>query len=1065
MKRDLKSVEERVMSQLKDFQVATVNRVCELYGLGQMRVLIADEVGLGKTIVAKGVIAKTAYHHQESGDNLFKVIYVCSNQNIARQNINKLKIHDEITIDGVTDTRLSMQHLKIFEQENDQRILDGYIQIIPLTPATSFQMTGGSGSQGERALIYAVLKRMDLLKPFIKALEIILMDTAFKGWESWSRDWYEKKVAACDRKSKGAYIEKMRKEITTYIDKHDLMPEIIKQCERIEENGYKRIGGTYRLIYALRMMFARISVDLLAADLVIMDEFQRFKSLISVDDNTESGILARRFLKSNDTKVLLLSATPYKIYSTLEEISENDIDEHYQEFMQVMDFLFDKTKKQTQFRDIWHDYSVALRESKVDSVSILHLKHHAETAMYEGVCRTERIAAMNMDELVDHSNAEKVLTLTKEDIQSYIDIESMMKDRNIKGSVPVEYIKSTPYVMSFMNHYKLKKNIESHFEKHTNEVALLNKKNLWLDVGKIRKYEALPATNAKLELLKQKVFEGNAELLLWVPPSKPYYNPSGVFKQAEDFSKILVFSAWEMVPRMIASMISYEHERRTVGKLVYQQNKAEKPNYFKPNNQRFPVSRLRFNVELDTPRGMSLFTLLYPSKVLANIYRPIEFMNMGLSKTEIEARLAGQIKSLLDHLRQYENDQDREDDSWYYLAPMLLDGPDYVYGWMEERTKLMSSSDADDSDKGYKGFLLHLEKIRAIFDTIENLELGRMPEDLVEILVDMALASPAVCGYRSLGGCALKGTQLAKLMIDQFNKPEATAIVELACKENLKRGHWKNILTYCKDGNLQSVFDEYVHLLINLNGLDDSHNKFDISFEYIAEAMKTHSASYLVDTFHKFKGRMKGKKTKSVSLRTHHAVTFQKGVTDGPESSNRRESVRNSFNSPFRPFVLATTSIGQEGLDFHYYCRKIMHWNLPSNAIDLEQREGRINRYKSLAIRKNMVKRYGEHAFNEDVWYELFEFAQKEFAKEHSELVPFWCLPNFQDVKIERIVPLYPFSKDVGKYKRLIQILAHYRLTLGQTRQEELLEELLGKVGNAEELEKLFINLSPYYRI
>ena len=44
-----------------------------------------------------------------------------------------------------------------------------------------------------------------------------------------------------------------------------------------------------------------------------------------------------------------------------------------------------------------------------------------------------------------------------------------------------------------------------------------------------------------------------------------------------------------------------------------------------------------------------------------------------------------------------------------------------------------------------------------------------------------------------------------------------------------------------------------------------------------------------------------------------------------------------------RPFVLATTSIGQEGLDFHNYCRVIMYWNLPSNPMDLEQREGRKN--------------------------------------------------------------------------------------------------------------------------
>ena len=50
-------------------------------------------------------------------------------------------------------------------------------------------------------------------------------------------------------------------------------------------------------------------------------------------------MLARKFLiEDNDVKVLLLSATPYKPYSTLEELSETG-EGHYQEFMQVMDLL------------------------------------------------------------------------------------------------------------------------------------------------------------------------------------------------------------------------------------------------------------------------------------------------------------------------------------------------------------------------------------------------------------------------------------------------------------------------------------------------------------------------------------------------------------------------------------------------------------------------------------------------------------------------------------------------------------------------------------------------------
>ena len=170
---------------------------------------------------------------------------------------------------------------------------------------------------------------------------------------------------------------------------------------------------------------------------------------------------------------------------------------------------------------------------------------------------------------------------------------------------------------------------------------------------------------------------------------------------------------------------------------------------------------------------------------------------------------------------------------------------------------------------------------------------------------------------------------------------------------------------------------------------------------------------------------------------------------------------------PFRPFVLASTSIGQEGLDFHNYCRRIVHWNLPSNPIDLEQREGRINRFECLAIRQNLAKRYHDSNFKKDVWDEIFKKASLiEKSKGCSDLIPYWGLTDGEDmIKIERIVPLYPFSRDEIRYERLIRILSLYRLTLGQARQEELINRIINKYGiNEKEIKDLFINLSPYYK-
>ena len=1060
---NLNLIEEQIMDGLKDFQRATVERVFALYKSGQKRVLVADEVGLGKTLVAKGVIAKTAKYHKEEGDNLFKVVYICSNQNIANQNINKLKITSDVTVDGVSDTRLSMQHLKIFEQENNPDIIDKFIQLIPLTPSTSFSMTNGCGSAGERALIYAVLKRLVIMQPYTKELEVLLTDGATSSWQ-WVNPEYENRVVRCEGASRGQYIKTMIKAIGEYFAQKPIDLELISLCQKVRVNDGNRIDGTRNTLYKLRMMFAQISVDLLKPDLVIMDEFQRFKFLISANVSSETGILADRFLKGNNVKILLLSATPYKLYSTLEEINETQSDDHYSEFLQVMNFLVNDQERQNQFKETWNNFSIKLREISFDDLSIIEVKKSAENAMYQSICRTERISAVTTGDFMDDTSVKTPLKVTEEDVLSYIEAESLLNETGKSNSVPVDYIKSAPYILSFIKHYQLKKHIEKYFYKNPDEIKKANKKHLWINDSLISVYGELDPVNARLEKLKEVAFENKAEMLLWIPPSKPYYEPQGVFKNAKNFSKIMVFSAWEMVPRMIASLISYEAERKTVGKLVAQNTERLNTSYFTPNNKRFPVARLRFNVTDDEPRAMSLFCLIYPSETLASVYDPIECLNAGKLIKDIEEDIRIRLSILLATLAEYQGDG-RVDPRWYYLAPLLLDNREYAMEWLDSGSSLISEENDDEEEKGQKGFRLHLARLKEYYFEFRERKLGKMPQDLVKILTNIAIASPAVCAYRANGGNGVFASQLAKVMINRLNMPESTAIIELCYGKESDESHWKNVLKYFKDGNFQALLDEYVHMLGDLNGLNNSEKKHERIHNLMIDALKTHSASYTVDTFKTFRNSIRSKKQKGKTLRSHYAVGFYKGEGDDKKLINRKESIRNSFNSPFRPFVLATTSIGQEGLDFHYYCRKIMHWNLPSNPIDLEQREGRINRFKCLAIRQNIALNYGSSVkFKTNVWNELFDYARESFKDGHSELIPFWCLPDNQDVKIERIVPLYPISKDIGSYKRLIKILSLYRLTLGQARQEELLEYLFGNFDNSDKLKDLFINLSPFYR-
>ena len=203
-------------------------------------------------------------------------------------------------------------------------------------------------------------------------------------------------------------------------------------------------------------------------------------------------------------------------------------------------------------------------------------------------------------------------------------------------------------------------------------------------------------------------------------------------------------------------------------------------------------------------------------------------------------------------------------------------------------------------------------------------------------------------------------------------------------------------------------------------------------------------------------------------MRTRFGVAFgNQTLDDGGEA--RVESVSRAFNSPFWPFVLISTSIGQEGLDFHLWCHAVVHWNLPSNPVDLEQREGRVHRYKGHAVRRNIATTLGPelsaNAISDgvDPWGELFAMAVAKTPEADDEMVPYWVFHQ-GPAKIERHVPVMPFSRDAAALPRLRKTLAAYRLAFGQPRQEELVE-FLGADRSDEDLlilaSRLRIDLSP----
>jgi hypothetical protein len=71
----------------------------------------------------------------------------------------------------------------------------------------------------------------------------------------------------------------------------------------------------------------------------------------------------------------------------------------------------------------------------------------------------------------------------------------------------------------------------------------------------------------------------------------------------------------------------------------------------------------------------------------------------------------------------------------------------------------------------------------------------------------------------------------------------------------------------------------------------------------------------------------------------------------GATRPETRDRIMLTFNTPFYPEILITSSVMAEGVDLHLNCRHVLHHDLDWNPSSLEQRTGRIDRLGSKAER------------------------------------------------------------------------------------------------------------------
>jgi len=721
-----------------------------------------------------------------------------------------------------------------------------------------------------------------------------------------------------------------------------------------------------------------------------------------------------------------------------------------------------------------------------DDRLLLSRKRRIEARLRRVMVRTERLAVTRdrSGMLADHELPG--VTLAVGDVRSFASVDRV--SRHLRTGDVTDFWKSSPYLLNFMSDYKLKRELKA----TAGDPILVGKVDLstLLPKAAVDAYEAVDPGNARLRSLAAETVGSGAWQLLWMPPALPYYEGRGPWatEAARTMTKRLIFSSWNVVPDAISVLLSYEAERQMM-----------RSRGTEVRNHRDERAKLRGLLTIrrseSGPAGMSTFALLYPCVTLAEIADPLAIARdlRGLpaggpvTADAVLTEARRRVDDALAPITRGATAEGPEDQRWYAVAPLLLDRRRWArtatVAWLGSKSAVLArpgvadASDGEGDEDGAWG-----EHVRLALEIVRDgppAKLGRVPHDLSDAVAALAVGGPGVCALRSIARVLgrIKGTRPdlaapttrdAALLVawgfrTLFNVPEVMTLLRGSATSD--DAYWRRAAEEGVNGNLQAVLDEYVHLLPEwLGQLDrDAPVIAQRVAEAVHEAVSVKAVTYSPDEVVVRDGTLE---FPSMPMRVRFAVRFGRDGTDDDKVLQRASSVRAAFNSPFWPFVLTSTSVGQEGLDFHTYCHAVVHWNLPSNPVDLEQREGRVHRFKGHAIRKNVAARHSDAAFNRravDPWEAMFREASARVAhREFRDIEPFWVYEG--EAKIERQVPLVPLTREVDQLRRLRASLAAYRLVFGQPRQEDMVA-YLGDRMPLDELaklaERLRIDLTP----
>jgi hypothetical protein len=805
-----------------------------------------------------------------------------------------------------------------------------------------------------------------------------------------------------------------------------------------------------------------------------MDEFQKFTEVLAAV--SDASTLVSHLFNRKGAGILVMSATPYVMYSM-----RQDAESHHEELFKTLRFLWKAppggtTSEEQRYRDYLQMFDQRflkeMRWLEGRDEALFQKKLEAEALLRAIMCRTER--NWYIDDAEKGVKAvgdapEELATLQPAEASDYLHMQRFLKlpgNENVCSLGLTDFWASCSSVLGFMDvQYKLVKDLRKSDRK---TVAVPVPETLPKSV------EALYRTgrdNLKVRSLLSKVFARDPDPVseesdtkarpwkyLWTAPTYRYYRDTFFQKPPRKF---LVFSHWRFVPNAVAALVSHAVENR------------------------IPTAQKSLPLKPKKTFSHFIFDVCHPSWVLAKLVQPLDLLASFPLSSSDDLPMVGDLIKIAERnvrrsLRQRGVDVGGK-------APLRLWE---VVAWMEGRDPIASKL-----DHGFHAELrakaggaraarrdTYLQKqFDAYRDFMEN-DSGRvsLSEKDFRKLVRVALFSPGVSILRSIlsvfpedevreNYCRVVEFGFRSLR-NYLNKPLVQGIVR---HDLTKPSYVDLVLTYFRDGQFQAVMDEYAYLATSVLQCDSVAKLVD----RLGDCMGMYSGAPSLQV------RSGRRLVAQKGADTHFALEFGEDVSSREEETaevgvRRKSSVREAFNSPFWPFVLATTSRGQEGLDFHLFCRDVVHWNLPVSPVDLEQREGRVNRRGGLVVRLNVAQDVPITRLppSGNPWTSAFREIELHPDPEHRfmhGLYPHWIYKprKGKAQMIQRHLMFYAGSRDVVRYKALKESLSVYRLVFGQPRQQEFVETLREKLRLAgkslsddsllDRVSAYMLNLSP----